>query len=162
MKAAIKLDNKTFITGYNKAIFTEIKTENFVSQGKQCVVTNAYFHVSGAKDTNFEKFSITDSDDNANLDICNMILEAFGKKLITVGEDPTNLLNQCINKECALLMYPQAGKDGKVYHHTARYGNYNGNPAVLGIKSVGQTIDATAPTTTEPKSAPKSDEDIPF
>ena len=146
MNPAVKVENKFWspITGYNKATLTELKTESFMSNGTPCTVTNAYFHVEGAKDTNFEKFSITDSNDNANLDLCNMVIKAFNGKEIKEGEDPTAQLNRCLNKDCALLLYPQAGKDGKVYHHTARYGMLGQVPAVKPLASVGEAFDYVA------------------
>ena len=165
MNPAVKVENKFWspITGYNKAILTELKPESFNSNGTPCVVTNAYFHVEGAKETHFEKFSITDANDNANLDLCNMLIKAFGGKEIKEGEDPTAQLNRCLNKPCALLLYPQAGKDGKVYHHTARYGMIGQTPAVKPLASAGELFDYVAkdgeskPATTT-KQAVKEDE----
>ena len=164
MKPAVKVENnfKTMLTGYNKATFTELKTESFTSNGKACTVTNAYFHVDGAKDTNFEKFSITDADDNANLDLCNMVITAFGGKAIKEGEDPTAQLNRCLNKDIALLMYPQVSpKDGKTYHHTARYGMVGQAPAVKPLTCVGEVFEYTAKegdSKPAAKTEPKEDE----
>ena len=161
MKPIIKNENNNSlrpISGYNKATLKELKTESFTSKdGRACTVTNAVFQLVGGSDKAFENVSLTDTDDNAKEDVVNMVIKAFGGKEMKVGEDPTAVLNRCIGKECAMLMYKQGE-----YLHTAKYGFFNGNPALKPVSAVGEEFTYDQKPKKDNKPEPKSDEENPF
>lgn len=166
MNPAVKnQNNSTFkpIQGYNKAVLTELKTESFTAKGKQCIVTKAIFHVVGASEKSYEKMSITNTEDDADLDVCNMIVTAFGGREVKEGDSVDQVLNKCIGKECSILLYPQTNYQGKTYLNCAPYGFFKGHKGVENVSKAGTEVelDLSTPNKKPAKEEPKED-DLPF
>ena len=161
MKAAVKTQTTArIINGYNAAIMTGIVpyTPNDGIQKYK-----ATFKLDAASEkARDEEILLCTKEGDSNLNVCNMIIAAFGGKELAEGQDPEPTLMKCINKPCALLCYPQTNKDGKVYSHTNSYGFYGDKPSVLPVSAVGQTIDIAEAPAKPAKKEPKSDDTNPF
>lgn len=125
MKGAVQSNNNFTppIKGWNAATFVGVITKSTPKGG---TLTVAKFKVDGSKEDKFEEFSLTNANDEALLDVCNMVLKAFNKPEVKEGDNPEPTILGLRGKKCALLMLPTIdAKNGNTYMHTYKYGVLN-------------------------------------
>jgi hypothetical protein len=143
----------SFITGYNKAEFGNIRMQNTVN-GDAPMLDIYVYDQSGTKKEKPESLFLCTKEGALNIDIINMIIKAYDPSAeeLPVGyaftEEDEKLLASLAGQPVALLMYRKESvkEAGKFYHNTNSYGFKGNIPVLVHSSRIGEEVDVADET----------------